>query len=125
MQDFRRLSVWQKTHELVLEVYRVSRMFPKDELFGLTSQLRRSVSSIGANIAEGCGRTQAEFVHYLQVAFGSASEAEYHLLLAKDLAYLQPNAYSKMTAQLQEIKRMLTSLSRKIQLAAGHSRHRI
>ena len=66
----------------------------------------------------------AEFVHYLQVAFGSVSEAEYHLLLAKDLAYLEANAYAKMTAQLQEIKRMLTSLSRKIQLVVTHSRHR-
>jgi four helix bundle protein len=102
MQDFRRLGVWTKTHELVLETYRVTRTFPKEELFGLTSQLRRSVSSIGANIAEGCGRTQPEFVHYLQVAFGSASEAEYHLLLAKDLTYLEVNAYAKLAAQLQE-----------------------
>ena len=124
VQDFRRLSVWNKAYELVLETYRVSRAFPKDELFGLTSQLRRSVSSIGANIAEGCGRTQAEFVHYLQVAFGSASEAEYHLLLARDLAYLEGDTYAKMTAHLQEIKRMLTSLSRKIQIGAAHSKNR-
>lgn len=95
MQDFRRLSVWQKSHELVLETYRVSRTFPKDELFGLTSQLRRSVSSIGANIAEGCGRTQAEFVHFLQVGFGSASEAEYHLLVAKDLGYMDLDTFAR------------------------------
>ena len=71
--------MYGKARELVLETYRVSRMSPRNELFGLT---------IGANIAEGCGRTQGEFVHFLQVAFGSASEAEYHLLLARDLGYM-------------------------------------
>ena len=80
--------MYGKAHELVLETYRVSRMSPRNELFGLTTRLRRSVSSIGANIAEGCGRTQGEFMHFLQVAFGSASEAEYHLLLARDLGYM-------------------------------------
>jgi four helix bundle protein len=124
MQDFRNLTVWEKAHGLVLEIYRASRTFPREEQFGLTSQLRRSVSSIGANIAEGCGRTQAEFVHYLQVAFGSASEAEYHLLLARDLGYLQMDNHNRMTAELQQIKRMLTSLSKTIQLGGGRSHAR-
>ena len=89
MQDFRNLSVWSKAHELVLEIYRVSQSFPRMEMFGLMSQCRRSASSIGANLAEGCGRTQSEFAHYVQVAFGSANELEYHPLLARDLGYIE------------------------------------
>ena len=78
MQDFRQLRVWQLAHELTLDVYRITKSFPKDEQYGLTSQLRRCSSSIAANIAEGCGRgSDSEFARFLQIAMGSACEFEY------------------------------------------------
>jgi four helix bundle protein len=96
MQDFRQLTVWQKAHRLTLSVYRASRPFPKEEMFGLTSQLRRAAAGIGANIAEGCGRgSDADFGRFLTIAMGSASEVENHLLLL-ELA--------------SEVKRMLATL---------------
>jgi four helix bundle protein len=89
MRDFRELKVWRKAHELTLDVYRVTRAFPKEETYGLTSQIRRAAASVGANIAEGSGKnSRSDFARYLQIAIGSASELEYHLLLAKDLCYV-------------------------------------
>ena len=88
MKDFRTLTVWQEAHQLTLSIYRVTKNFPKDELYGLTSQMRRCSASIAANIAEGCGRRgNAEFARFLQIASGSASELDYHLLLARDLGF--------------------------------------
>ena len=89
MKDFRTLLVWQKSHFLTLSIYKQTLLMPKVEMFGLTSQIRRSVSSIPTNIAEGCGKnTNAEFAHFLNIALGSANEAEYFLILSKDLNYL-------------------------------------
>lgn len=120
MQDFRKLQVWEKSHLLVVEIYQQSGSFPKSETFGLTSQLRRAVSSIPANIAEGCGRQGgADFARFLQVAMGSASETEYHLLLARDLGYLDEEAYGALNQQVLEIKRMLTSLMVKVRARAN------
>ena len=83
MQSFRNLKVWEKAHRLTLDVYRSTKMFPRDETYGLTSQIRRAAGSIGANIAEGsCRKGDCEFSRFLQIAMGSASELEYHLLLA-------------------------------------------
>ena len=94
MKNFRDLVVWQKSHQLTLDAYRLTASFPADERFGLTSQTRRSTASIPANIAEGCGRRgNPEFHRFLQVAMGSASEAEYHFLLANDLKYLNVENY--------------------------------
>ncbi|MBL7764239.1 MAG: four helix bundle protein, partial [Chitinophagaceae bacterium] len=85
MQNYKDLKVWVKAHAFTLNVYEVSKVFPKDELYSLTSQLRRASSSIPANIAEGCGKnSQGEFAHFLNISLGSANEAEYFLLLAKD-----------------------------------------
>src|SRR5882757_5230038 len=90
MKDFKELKVWSKAHEMTMSVYRATRSFPKEELYGLTSQLRRAAASIGANIAEGCGRrSDGEFTRFLQIARGSASEIEYHFMLARDLHYLR------------------------------------
>ncbi|WP_353541800.1 four helix bundle protein [Deinococcus xinjiangensis] len=112
MRDFRQLLVWQKAHELTLEVYRVSRAFPAEEKFGLTGQLRRSAASVPTNLAEGSGRrSRAEYAHFVGVACGSALETEYHLLLASDLGYLTPDAYQPLDERVQEIKRMLAGLS--------------
>lgn len=115
MQDFRKLRVWQRAHGLTVEIYRVTRAFPKDELYGLTSQLRRAASSIGANIAEGCGRGgDKEFAQFLQVATGSASEVGYHLLLARDLGYLGQEPYDALSAQAAECMQMLISLMKTV-----------
>lgn len=111
MKDFRDLQVWEKSHRLVLAVYPATKSFPRDELFGLTSQIRRSASSIPANIAEGCGRrTSADFARSLQIAMGSASELEYHLLMSRDLGYLDAATYQQLDAQVVEVKRMLAAL---------------
>jgi four helix bundle protein len=85
MEDFKNLKVWSKARGLTLAVYQGTRTFPKDEIYGLTSQIRRASASIGANIAEGCGRrSDPEMRRFVQIARGSANELEYHLLLAKD-----------------------------------------
>ncbi len=115
MKDFRRLKVWHKAHQLVLAVYRGSAGFPSKERFGLTSQLRRACVSIPANIAEGCGRrTDADFARFIDYAMGSASEVEYHLLLAHDLGFLADDPYEPLHAQTTEVKRMLASFLAKL-----------
>jgi four helix bundle protein len=116
VQDFRQLKVWQKAHEIVLSVYRVTSTFPKDELYGLTSQLRRCSVSVPANIAEGCGRRgDVEFGRFLQIAFSSAGELEYHLLLARDLGLLPTQAYDPLASDVTEVKKMLGRLTARIQ----------
>ena len=111
MQDFRDLKVWQKAHQLVLRLYRLSRAFPSDERFGLTSQLRRAATSISANIAEGSVRSSdPDFARFLHIALGSASEVDYYLILARDLSFLPAEDYAAANADLQEVKRMLATL---------------
>jgi four helix bundle protein len=115
VQDFRQLRVWQKAHELTLAVYKATAVFPREELFGLTSQIRRSCSSIAANLAEGCGRSgDAEFARYCAIAAGSASETEYHLLLARDLNMIKPADYEDLSRRVIELKRMLSGLTQKV-----------
>jgi four helix bundle protein len=99
MQDFRNLEVWKWAHGLTLRTYRITEVFPKTEIFGLVSQLRRAAASIGANLAEGCGRTQAEFARFVQIALGSASEVEYPLLLAHDLGFLGTSEYQPSSSE--------------------------
>jgi four helix bundle protein len=111
MQDFHHLKVWQKAHELTLAIYRATAEFPREEVYALTSQLRRSSASIPANLAEGCARIgDAEFARYCSIAMGSASELEYHILLARDLGYLGPNEYTELLQRVVQVKRMLTAL---------------
>jgi four helix bundle protein len=115
VKNFRDLSVWQKAHVLTLAIYRVTKKFPRDELFGLTSQMRRSSSSIAANIAEGCGRkTDADFARFLQNGFGSASELQYHLILAYDLGLLDKPEFNELSDAVVEVKKMLSVLLRKL-----------
>ena len=119
MKDFKNLKVWAKGHELTLQIYRCTRSFPKEELFGLVSQMRRSSSSIGANIAEGVGRkSDNELARVLHIARGSASEFEYHLLLARDLGLISGSDFSGLTRQADEVQRMLTSLIQQVQPSA-------
>ncbi len=116
MKNFRNLIVWQKAHELTLSSYRSTTRFPKEEIYGLSSQIRRCAASIAANIAEGCGkRSNNEFQRFLNIATGSASELEYHFLLARDLGYLPEDHYQKLDHAVIEVKKMLASLIRKIE----------
>lgn len=115
MKDFRKLNVWEKGHKMTLIAYQITGEFPKQELFGLTSQIRRCSASIPANIAEGCGRVgNTELHRFLQIACGSASELEYHFLLAKDLGYLSQSNYDAVRKDLLDLKRMLVALTRKV-----------
>ena len=108
MRDFRELRVWQKGHSLVLDVYKATAGFPREEIYGLTSQVRRAAASILANLAEGCGRGgEPKLARFMQIAMGSASELEYHLLLVRDLSYLSDTDYGELKEKVQEIKRML------------------
>ncbi len=118
MKDFRGLEVWRKSHALTLQVYRESTRFPANEQYGLTSQLRRSCASIPANIAEGCGRdSDADFARFLQIATGSATETDYHLLLAHDLGFLDDQLYDVLSRNIWEIQRMLAAFLRKLRTA--------
>ena len=115
MVGFRRLTVWEKSHALTLDVYHATRSFPRDELYGLTAQMRRSASSIPANIAEGCCRGgKRDFVRFLWNALGSASELEYHLRLASDLKLVDEAARHRLDHRVTEVKRMLTGLIKRL-----------
>lgn len=115
MQDFRNLEVWRKSHAITISIYQITASFPRDERFGLTSQLRRAAASIGANLAEGCGRgSDAEFKRFVQIALGSASELDYHILLARDLQMMQSTVYDQLRKDLQSARRMLAGLLRRL-----------
>ena len=115
MRDFREIKVWEKAHSLTLEIYKATSKFPREETYGLTSQMRRSSSSIAANIAEGFGRGgNTELARFLQIGMGSASELEYHILLASDLNLMTKIIYGQLQEQLVEVKRMLAALLVKV-----------
>lgn len=108
MRDFHNLEIWKCSHKLVLDVYLATKSFPKEELFGLTSQLRRAVSSIPTNIAEGCWRgSNADFARFLQISVGSASEVEYELLLVKDLGYIDEIVYNNLSQETIDVRKMI------------------
>jgi four helix bundle protein len=116
MKDFRNLQVWEKAHALTLASYQTTASFPKQEIFGLTSQIRRCAASIAAHIAEGCGkRGNGEFRRFLNIATGSASELEYHFLLARDLSLIDADTYTSLNRNVVEVKRMLAGLARKVE----------
>jgi len=112
MRNFQKLEVWKKSHELTLAIYRLTATFPTNERYGLTSQLQRASASIGANLAEGCGReTDADYKRFVQMASGSACEVEYHLILAPDLSLIATTTYDQLNNDINEIKRMLCGLT--------------
>jgi four helix bundle protein len=116
MRDYRKLKVWEKSHKLTLDVYRITSSFPNKEIYGLTSQIRRAAVSIPSNIAEGCGRSgPAELARFCRISLGSASELEYQLLLANDLKYLNDTDYKSVSKHIEEIKRMLTVFVQKVE----------
>ena len=115
MQDFRKLQVWKISHDLTLKIYELTSGFPREEIYGLTNQVRRACASIPTNIAEGCGReSSADFARFLQIAMGSASETEYLILLARDLKYVNAGQYVELVDAIVSVKKMLTALLRKI-----------
>ena len=116
MRNFQKLEVWKKAHELTLSIYRLTANFPANERYGLTSQLQRASASIGANLAEGCGReTDADYCRFVQMAAGSACEVEYHLILSRDLGLLDATAFEQLNTDINEIKRMLCGLSKHLE----------
>jgi four helix bundle protein len=115
LQDFRNLKVWEKSHQLTLSVYKITATFPKEEMYGITNQLRRSTASIPTNIAEGCGRTgDNEFARFLTIAIGSASESEYLFILTHELGYVNQTDFDTLMKNLIELKQMLISLLKKV-----------
>jgi four helix bundle protein len=108
-RDFRGLKVWEKAHRLTIDAYRTTKAFPREEQFGLTSQIRRSASSVPANIAEGCGRGGGDLQRFCHIAAGSVSELKYHLLLAHDLELLDLQTYDRLEQQATEVERMLAT----------------
>lgn len=118
MKDYRQLEIWQRSHQLALEIYRATKSFPKDELFGVTSQMRRAAASIPANIAEGCGRdSEAELKRFLDIAHGSASELDYFVLLTHELGYIAVETHAPLAEELAQLKRMIGAFSRKLKAA--------
>jgi four helix bundle protein len=115
MQDYKKLEVWKKAHQITLYVYKVTQLFPANEQYNLTSQMRRSAYSIPMNIAEGCAKTSnPDFARYLDISLGSASELDYQVLLAHDLNYLEQKVYEEIHAQLSVIRKMLSNLSKSV-----------
>ena len=128
-QDFvfayRNLQIWQRSHQLTLVVYRLTKDFPREELFGLVSQMRRSASSVPTNIAEGCGRdSDAELGRFLIIASGSASELDYQMLLSQELGYLPEGAWQTATDELTEIRKMLTQFIQTVKKRIGSSQQK-
>ncbi len=122
MRDFRKIKVWERGRRLTLDVYEVTAAFPREEMYGLTSQMRRACAAIPANIAEGCGRgSNADLARFLQMALGSASELENHLLLARDLWFLQTSDYERLSGEVTELKRMLTAFVKSLKTFANNT----
>jgi four helix bundle protein len=115
MRDFTKLNCWQRSHQLTLKIYSITKSFPKDELFGLTSQMRRSSSSTSTNIAEGCGRSSnPQLKRFFDFAAGSISELQYQLILSKDLSYISESIFKELNIETIEIRKMIYSYVAKL-----------
>ncbi|HLP64017.1 four helix bundle protein [Flavobacterium sp.] len=115
MRDFKKYDIWQLSHLLTLEIYKITSLFPKEEIYGLSSQIRRAVSSIPTNISEGCGRnSDKEFNQFLNIALGSANETEYLLILPKDLNYISEEQFSDLDSKINTIKSKIYKLKEKL-----------
>ncbi len=116
MRDFHKLKVWEHPHDLTLKIYATTKQFQKEELYALTSQMRRAAASVPTNIAEGCGRERkAETIQFMNIAVGSACELEYQLILAHDLDYMDDPAFTALSSELGEVRHMIFALIRALQ----------
>jgi len=108
MRNYKELKVWEKAHDITLNIYEITKDFPAEEKFGIISQLRRASSSIPTNIAEGCGfNSDKQFVRFLSIALGSASEVDYLIFLALELNFLELEQYNSLNSEIKEVKKML------------------
>lgn len=115
MRDFKKYDIWQLSHLLTLEIYKLTTYFPKEEIYSLTSQIRRASSSVPTNISEGCGRnSDKEFNQFLNIALGSANETEYLLILSRDLQYLEIEIATNLLDKINTIKSKIYSLKQKL-----------
>ena len=115
MQDYRQLKVWQRSHQAVLRIYKLTTNFPSNEKYGLVSQVQRSAVSIPSNIAEGSARSSdADFARFLHIAMGSAAELDYQLLLSHDLGFIESNDYQELSEELTVIRKMLNSFIQRL-----------
>ena len=116
MRDYKKYDIWKLSHFLTLEIYKITENYPKEEVFGLTSQIRRASSSVGINIVEGCGRgSDEDFKRFLRNASGSAFEVEYILLLSKDLNYISEEKFLELSPKAEELKIKISKLILKIE----------
>ena len=115
MKDFRKLKVWEKAHSVTLKFYKITKKFPREELYGLTSQIRRSAVSVPTNISEGCVRSSdADFARFLYISLGSTSELEYLTLLSSELNFIEKSSSVQLLEEVNEVKKMLISLIKKL-----------
>ncbi len=115
MRDFKKYDIWKLSHQLTLDIYNITKKFPQEELYGITSQIRRATTSIPTNISEGCGRdSDLEFNRFLTIALGSASETEYLILLSRDLNYINQKKYAELDENINTIKRKIYTLKQKL-----------
>jgi four helix bundle protein len=115
MQDFTKLLVWQKAHNLTINIYKFTYGMPKEEKFGLISQIRRASVSIESNLAEGCGRdSDKELARFVDISMGSSFELRCQLLIARDLGYLEQSKYQLFDSKILEVNRMLGGLLKKL-----------
>ena len=125
IRNFQDLNVWQKSHQMVLEIYKVTKHYPAEEKFGLITQIRRSSISVSANIAEGFKKSTKDFIRYIEIAQGSLEETKYHLILSRDLEYLMPSDFTRIYNLSDDVSKMLFSLNKKLELrltsAINHS----
>ena len=111
MRDFKKYEIWQLSHAFTLRIYSSTSLFPKDEMYGITSQIRRASSSIPTNISEGCGRkSDKEFNQFLNIALGSASETEYLIILSRDLNYIDTETFEILEKEINTIKSKIYKL---------------
>jgi len=118
MQNYRKLKIWERSHSLVLEIYRLTRAFPKEEIFGITAQLRRAASSVPANIVEGSARSSdPDFSRFLNIALGSLNELDYFLMLSRDLSYLDNKCHLQLQESIDHLRKMMISMITRLKRA--------
>jgi four helix bundle protein len=117
LKNYKELKVWQKAYQLCITIYKITKHFPKEERYGLTSQIRRSAVSVPSNIAEGYGRkTTQEYMQFLYIAYGSHCELETQIMLSKDLGYIKSDDFQKLQQDIGEVERMLKALIKSLQI---------